>query len=113
MNEAVVADAFALACAVAGWFYLFSSRAAKKLAGLEPGRRNSLRVLLRRVCGAALFLLAVACFAGFNTVDDQRNPGAYLAVWSAAILLLLMIIVLVGIDIHLTWKLRRERGPKT
>jgi O-antigen/teichoic acid export membrane protein len=113
MNEAVVADGFALICAIAGWFYLFSSTAARKLAAFEPNRRNSLRVVLRRVCGAALFLLAVACFAGFNTVNDRQNPGAYVAVWSAALVLLLIIIILVGIDIFLTFKLKRERRLKS
>ena len=112
MNQAALADIFALACATAGWFYLFSSNAAKRLAGLESRGRNSLRIVLRRICGALLFLLAVACFAGFNTVDDQRNPGAFLAVWTGAILLLMLIIVLVAIDIHLTWKLKRERTSK-
>jgi drug/metabolite transporter (DMT)-like permease len=112
MNEAAVADIFALACAAAGWFYLFSSNAAKRLAGLESQGRNSLRIVLRRICGVSLFLLAVACYAGFNTVNDQRNPGAYLAVWTSSILLLMLIIILVAIDIHLTMKLKRERTHK-
>jgi hypothetical protein len=112
MNQVAVTDFFSLVCAVVGWFYLFSSNAAKKLAGIEPQRQNSLRIALRRGCGTALFLLAVACFAGSNTVNDRQNPGAYLAIWTAAIILLMLIIILVGIDVRLTSKLRRDRAPK-
>jgi hypothetical protein len=111
MDSPFAADILALACGVAGWFYLFYSKAAAKLAGIESARRNSLRVALRRVCGAALVVLGAAFYAGFN-IDEHRNPGAYLGVWSAALLLLLIIIILVAADLSFTFKLRRERKPE-
>jgi hypothetical protein len=104
-------DFLSLFCAAAGWFYLFYSRAASRLAGIEPSRRNSLRVILRRICGGALFLLAVGFFAGFHSIDENRFPGRFVAVWMGVILLLLLIITLVTIDLALTWKLRRR--PKS
>jgi hypothetical protein len=108
MESSLAVDLVALACGVAGWFYLFYSNAAAKLAGIESARRNTVRVVLRRVCGAALVLLGAAFFAGFN-IDEHRNPGAYLGVWAIALLLLLLIIILVGADLGFTLKLRRER----
>jgi hypothetical protein len=101
-------DIFAIACGVAGWFYLFYSKAAAKLAVVEPAAKNTTRVRLRRVCGSALLLLGIGLYAGFNAIDDQRNPGIYLAVWMGSMLLLLLIIVLVAADIHLTRALRRK-----
>jgi succinate dehydrogenase hydrophobic anchor subunit len=68
---------------------------------------------MRRVCGVAMVLLGIAFFAGFNSIDDRRNPLAYLAVWIAAMLLLLLIVALVAADVHLTGKLRRQRGGKS
>jgi hypothetical protein len=107
----LAADILALACGVAGWFYLFYSKAATKLAALESPRQNTLRIVLRRTCGAALVLLGAAFFAGFN-IDEHRAPGAYLGVWSTALVLLLVIVILVAADLRLTFKLRRSRGQK-
>jgi hypothetical protein len=107
MNSAVV-GIFSLVCGIAGWFYLFYSKAAAKLAVIEPTPRNRLRIVLRRVCGGAMFLLGIACFAGFNAVDAHRTPGAYLGVWLGVMFLLLVIILLVAADIGLTWRLRRK-----
>lgn len=104
----VLVDIFALACGVAGWFYLFYSKAAGKLAIVESATQNTVRVRLRRICGAALILLGIGFYAGFNAVDDQRHPAIYLAVWMGSMLLLLLIIALVAADIHLTRVLRRK-----
>jgi hypothetical protein len=101
-------DIFAVACGVAGWFYLFYSKAAGKLAIVESAAQNTTRVRLRRFCGAALILLGIGLYAGFNAVDDRRDPAIYLAVWMGSILLLLLIVVLVAADIHLTRVLRRK-----
>jgi len=106
-----LADIFALLAAVSGWFYLFYSNAAVKLSGLEPSRRNTLRGRLRRINGLMMFLLAVGFFAGFNTVDDERTPRAFVIVWMGVILLLFLITILVMVDMRLTWKLRHT--PRT
>ena len=111
--EAALIDTVSLACGVAGWFYLFYSKAASRLSPMESVRRNALRIGMRRVCGVAMVLLGIAFFAGFNSIDDRRNPLAYLAVWIAAMLLLLLIVALVAADIHLTGKLRRRGGGKS
>jgi sterol desaturase/sphingolipid hydroxylase (fatty acid hydroxylase superfamily) len=108
--QAAFVDIISLACGVAGWFYLFYSKAASRLSPLEPANRNALRIGMRRVCGVAMFLLGIAFFAGFNSVDDRRNPVAYLAVWLAAMLLLALIVALVAADVHLTGKIRRGGG---
>jgi drug/metabolite transporter (DMT)-like permease len=110
MDSPIPADILALACGVAGWFYLFYSKAATKLSGVESPRQNNLRVTLRRTCGAALVLLGALFFAGFN-IDEHRTPGAYLTIWSTALVLLLIIIALVAADLRLTYKLRHQK-PK-
>ena len=101
-------DIFALACGVAGWFYLFYSKAATKLASFESPAKNTLRIRLRRLCGAAMVLLGAALYAGFNVIDDRRYPAIYLAVWMASMLLLLLIVGLVAADIRLTKAIRRK-----
>ena len=103
-------DLLALACGIAGWFYLFYSKAAAKLAVFESPRQNNLRIMLRRTCGAALVLLGALFFAGFN-INEHRTPGVYLAIWSGALVLLLIIIALVAADLRLTYKLRNKK-PK-
>ena len=106
---ATFADILALACGVAGWFYLFYSRAAANLSAVESSSRNRLRKWLRKVCGASLVILGAAFFAGFNSVDEHRTPTAFLAVWCGTFLLLLLILVLVAVDILFTLKMRREK----
>jgi uncharacterized membrane protein len=110
MESSLPADLLALACGIAGWFYLFYSNAAAKLSSVESARQNNLRVTLRRTCGAALVLLGALFFAGFN-IDEHRSPGAYVGIWSAALLLLLIIVILVATDLRLTYKLRHQK-PK-
>jgi hypothetical protein len=99
----------ALLIGVAGWYYLFYSRAAEKLAEVEPHRLNRLRVWLRRAGGVVLLLLAPTFFAGFNSVDPATDPDAFLAIWVAVVALLGLNILLAMADVGLTWKLRRQR----
>ncbi len=101
------ADSFSLFCALAGWYYLFYSKAAARLAPLESPRLNVQRTRLRRICGAVMFALAVSFFAGFNTVDE-RSPRAYLLVWLVVLVLLAVILVLAMADLRLTLKLRQQ-----
>ena len=55
MNSAVV-GIFSLVCGVAGWFYLFYSNAAAKLALIEPTFRNRVRVGLYFCLGGLVLL---------------------------------------------------------
>jgi hypothetical protein len=99
----------ALMIGIAGWYYLFYSRAAEKLAGVEPHRLNRLRVWLRRAGGVVLLLLAPAFFAGFHSVDPAADPDAFVAIWVVVMTLLGLNVVLAMADVGLTWKLRRQR----
>src|SRR5438477_523722 len=49
-----LSTALALLIGIAGWYYLFYSRAAEKLAGVESQRLNRLRASLRRAGGLVL-----------------------------------------------------------
>lgn len=99
----------ALLIGIAGWYYLFYSKAAQNLAGVESHRLNRLRVHLRRAGGVVLLLLAPLFFAGFNTVDASTSPDAFVTIWLTVMLLLGLNVVLAMIDVGLTWKLRRQR----
>ena len=99
----------ALLIGIAGWYYLFYSRAAEKLVGVESQRLNRLRVWLRRAGGVVLLLLAPMFFAGFNTVDADADPETFLAIWVVVMALLGVNVLLAMVDVGLTWKLRRQR----
>ena len=99
----------ALLIGIAGWYYLFYSRAAEKLAGVESHRLNRLRVWLRRAGGIVLLLLAPVFFAGFNTVDPGDDPDTFVAIWVSVMVLLGVNVLLAMVDVGLTWKLRRQR----
>src|SRR6201999_3220414 len=97
---------FALLVATAGWYYMFYSRAAQKLSGVEGAAANLQRVRLRRVNGFAMFLLAVCVFAGFWTFEPDKAPGPWLLVWLVAIVLGFVVGVLGLVDGRLTGELR-------
>lgn len=97
---------FALTVAAAGWYYMFYSQAASRLAGVEGDAVNRRRVRLRRVNGLMMFLLGVFFFAGFFAVDLDRPTVAFFLVWLIAMFLLLAIVVLAVIDVKLTMKLK-------
>jgi hypothetical protein len=104
---------FSVLAATAGWFYMFYSRAAHKLEGIEAQTINARRVRLRRIGGFAMFLLAVLTFAGVWTVDAHGAPMAFVAIWLSVIALLLFVVVLALIDLRLTSKLRRASSTKS
>ncbi len=99
---------FSLLVAAAGWFYMFYSRAAHNLSGVEHDARNLRRIRLRRVGGFMMFLLAVAFFIGFQPYVWQSDLIA-MGVWMLVMFLLLAIVVLGLIDLRLTWQLRKPR----
>jgi UDP-N-acetylmuramyl pentapeptide phosphotransferase/UDP-N-acetylglucosamine-1-phosphate transferase len=97
---------FALVVAAAGWFYLFYSRAAQKLSGVEEDRLNRRRIRLRRVGGTVMILLGL--FLYILLYADVSAP-VFMLTLLLVILLLIAIMVLGMIDLRLTWKLRRQR----
>ena len=105
----VAADTFAALTAATGWYYMFYSRAAGKLEGVEAGSINRRRVRLRRTGGGVMMLLGILFFAG----SQELSPIPYMAVWAGVLVLLLMIVTLALIDLRLTWRLQNDRkhGP--
>lgn len=106
---AVLLDTFAVLVSATGWYYLFYSRAAHKLEGIESERINRNRVRLRRVGGGLVTLLGVLFFAGCQEI----SAVSFIVIWSGVMLLLLVICVMVLIDLRLSWDLqkRRRQGP--
>ncbi len=101
---------FALLVAAAGWFYLFFSKSATRLLGVEGGRANRLRVRLRRLGGLAMLLLAAAFYATIAAGTRERpSPWGVLIGGSAVILLLAIILILALADLRLTRKFRDDR----
>jgi peptidoglycan/LPS O-acetylase OafA/YrhL len=110
-----LAGIFALLTGASGWYYLFYSRAAHRLAGIEDQRLNERRVGLRRVGGVAMLLLAALFFTGVYALDEEGwSPFTVMFVWLAVLVLLIAVVVLAMIDLRLTRKLRsrtsRDKG---
>src|SRR5918993_627314 len=98
---------FSLVVAAAGWFYMFYSKAAHNLSGMENDARN-----LRRVGGFIMFLLAIAFFVLFQPYVWNSSVKA-LGMLLLVMFLLLAIVVLGLIDLRLTWQLRKPRDPRS
>ncbi|MDB5323369.1 MAG: hypothetical protein JWN40_5000 [Phycisphaerales bacterium] len=105
----VFSTIFSLLVAAAGWYYMFYSRAVANLTGIENESLNRRRQRLRRIGGFIMFLLAIALFAGFHSVDAGTSAQAFVLVWLSVFLLLLTVLLLAMADLRLTWKLRRGR----
>lgn len=95
-----------------GWYYMFYSRAAEKLSGIEGGESNRRRVRLRRANGLAMFLLAVAICAGFYSFDPKASPFGFVATWVTVFILLVVIMLLGLLDLLLTKRLRRKQSTR-
>ena len=100
---------FSLLVGVAGWYYLFYSRAAEKLVGIEAIEINRQRSRLRRMGGFCMLLLAVCMYAGFYTFDPKHSAVAFTMTWITVFFLLFLIVLFALLDIRLTAKLRRDR----
>lgn len=108
-----LAGIFALLTGAAGWYYLFYSRAAQGLEGIEEAALNDRRVRLRRVGGFAMLLLGGFFFAGSYAFGNPREtPGAFLTVWLTVFGLLIVIVVLAMADVRLTRRLRERRSRR-
>ena len=100
---------FALLVAIAGWFYMFYSRAAHRLGGIEDERLNRRRVLLRRVGGFAMVVLGACFYAGYYATDVEHPSRAFALLWFTVLMLMMLIMLLGIIDLRLTRKLREEQ----
>jgi hypothetical protein len=106
-----LAGIFALIIGAAGWYYLFYSKAAEKLKGVEDARINQRRVRLRRVGGFCMILLAMAMYAGVAGFDwNSEHPSMWFGlVWVLVMGLVFVITVLALVDVRLTRQLRERR----
>ena len=98
--------------AVAGWHYLFYSRAAHRLGAIENPTVNQNRIRLRRINGFILLLIAFGMFAGFYTFDSQVRPTAFVVTWFTVMLLFAIMLLLVAIDVWMIMRLRRRKPPE-
>jgi UDP-N-acetylmuramyl pentapeptide phosphotransferase/UDP-N-acetylglucosamine-1-phosphate transferase len=98
-----------LLTAIAGWFYMFYSKAARDLGGVEDQALNHRRIVLRRVGGAVMLALAVLMYLGWYAVglDPPTLTAAW--VWLAVLVLLGALSLLALIDMRLTLRLRRRQ----
>jgi hypothetical protein len=105
--QSLFTDLFSFLCVVCGWYYLFYSKAADRLAPLEDAPINARRILLRRICGIALSLLGAAIFTA-KIAQERARPAAILACWLVVLILLIAVVALAWADMRLTAKLRRK-----
>src|SRR5690348_5334148 len=100
---------FALLVAAAGWFYMFYSRAAHRLATVEDQRINHRRILLRRVGGLSMVALGACFYAGYYATDREQPTRAFAMLWFVVLVLMMLILLLGLIDLRLTRKLREAQ----
>src|SRR5438094_9126967 len=91
---------FALLVGAVGWYYLFYSRAASRLGGIEEQRANRLRGLLRRINAILMLLLAVGIALGMYKFDPDRNSVEWSITWMAVLLLLMLVVIFGLIDVR-------------
>ena len=106
-----LATILALLIATAGWHYLFYSRAAERLSGVEEQRLNRRRITLRRAGGIVLLVLGPTFFAGFRTLlpETSFDPATFVALWLSVLGLMAVLVILALVDVRLTWKLRKRQ----
>lgn len=97
----------ALLAAAAGWHYLFNSKAAQRLDGVESTVINARRSRLRRINGIALLLLGGSFYAGIQ-IDPHLHPLIFLSLWCSVLVLLLMASALAIVDLRLTSRIKRK-----
>ena len=105
-----------LLVAAAGWYYMFYSRAAQKLAGIENAEANRRRVLLRRINGGTMCALAVVLYIGIAALQRTDEHGTahpdlklFAGMMFAVLALMATLLVLGLIDLRLTQNLRRRQ----
>jgi Mn2+/Fe2+ NRAMP family transporter len=96
---------FAILVLAAGWHYTFFSSAATRLAAIESQRLNARRVLMRRINGTVMFLLAIDFYV-ISYAKVHVVTRVYLAFGLLILMMLLLIFALA--DLRLTRRLREE-----
>jgi O-antigen/teichoic acid export membrane protein len=110
---AAVVNILALMVAGAGWYYIFYSRAAHRLAKLEDRRINLSRIRCRRAAGGLLALMGMLIFVGSQPrFEPHTHPRTYMSIWMVVMLLLLAVVVLAMVDLRLTLRLRRDDNTR-
>ncbi len=104
----VVPGLFSLLVAAAGWYYLFYSRAALNLAGVEQVARNRLRTRLRRIGGSVMIGLGITFFVAFDALE-RRRVALFVSLMLIVFILLMTILVLGIFDLRLTRRFRRDQ----
>ena len=109
-----LATILALLIATAGWHYLFYSKAAQRLSGVEEDRLNRMRVGLRRAGGLVLLVLGPTFFAGFRTLlpETSFEPITFVTLWLSVLGLMGVMVILALVDVRLTLKLRRRQETR-
>src|SRR4051812_18224435 len=101
-----------LLVAAAGWYYMFYSRAAQNLSGIEHPQLNQRRVLLRRVNGSLMVALAVVIYIAIGELRREnlqpKDLGLFAAMMFTGLALMAGMLVLGLIDLRLTQNLRRR-----
>ena len=108
--------ALALLIGIAGWFYLFYSRAAVNLSNLEDAKLNARRTSLRRVGAIVMLALSVLIAVGSYGFNLEHPTPRFFLLWIVVMGLLMMMMVLGFVDVLLTARLRRnlrERKERT
>ena len=100
---------FALLIAASGWYYLFYSQAAHRLAVVEDAPSNRRRCRLRRLNGFVMLLFSGFFYAGYYSIDEKRSVALFAGVWLMVVILLLLIVLFALLDVRLTARLHRRR----
>jgi hypothetical protein len=104
--------ALSLLIGIAGWYYLLYSRAAHRLSVVEAQQPNIRRIVLRRINGGAMIVLAVLLYVATHGIDVEEHPAGFAVVVLAVLFLLLTIVILAMIDVRMTLRLRSNRGDR-
>jgi len=107
-----LAGILSLLVAIAGWFYLFYSKGATNLSGVEDAPLNTRRVHLRRLGGLIMLALAVLLYAGVYAVDGESDPAAFVTIWLTVMALLAAMVTLALIDLRLTRRIKKMRDAR-
>lgn len=109
MPHRLLLSLFCFTVMATGWYYLFYSRAAQRLAPIEGEAANRQRVRLRRANGLVIMLLGAFLYIGLFGVSWENPTTAFGVVWLLVFGLLGTVILLALADVWLLHQFRRRR----